>query len=169
MSEADEADIARVLSAARFACERHAGQSKNRQRRPVIDHVLEVAQLVSEAGLPADVVVAAVLHDTIEKSETEPGELEAQFGARVRQLVDAVSDAPWEQKDAIRARLKSSPGEAQSIKCADIVSNLEALARVGELTPRDLDDKAATLAVLLNAAAPLRERATGIVERGVGE
>jgi guanosine-3',5'-bis(diphosphate) 3'-pyrophosphohydrolase len=168
MSEADDGDIARVLHAARFACERHAGQSKNRQRRPVIDHVLEVAQLVSEAGLPGDVVVAAVLHDTIEKSETTPDELEAQFGARVRTLVDAVSDAPWEQKDAIRARLKSSVPEAQSIKCADIISNLEALARVGELTAKDLDEKAATLAVLLNAVAPLRERAAGIVERGVG-
>ena len=169
MNGCDAAGLTLVLRAARFACERHAGQSKNRQRRPVIDHVLEVAQLVSEAGFPVDVVVAAVLHDTIEKSETEPGELEAQFGPRVRALVDAVSDAPWEQKDAIRARLKSSPGEAQSIKCADIISNLEALARVGELTPKDLDEKAATLAVLVHAAAALRERAAGIVERGVGE
>src|ERR1044072_9271043 len=101
MSGCDAAGLALVLRAARFACERHAGQSKNRQRRPVIDHVLEVAQLVSDGGFPVDVVVAAVLHDTIEKSETEPGELEAQFGPRVRALVDEVSDAPWEEKEAI--------------------------------------------------------------------
>ena len=65
MSGADVAALTLVLRAVRLACERHAGQSKNRQRRPVIDHVLEVAQFVSEAGFPPEVVAAAVLHDTI--------------------------------------------------------------------------------------------------------
>jgi (p)ppGpp synthase/HD superfamily hydrolase len=166
MTGVETSSVMLVLHAARFASVRHDGQTKKRQRRPVIDHLLEVAELISAAGLPPDVIAAAVLHDTIEKTATEPAELEQRFGPRVRALVDAVSDAPWESEDAIHARLKAAPAEAQSIKCADIVSNLEALARVGELTAKDREDKAATLAVLTQADASLRERAGRIVARG---
>jgi (p)ppGpp synthase/HD superfamily hydrolase len=165
----DTAGIALVLRAARFACERHAGQSKKRQRRSIIDHCLEVAILVSETGLPSDVVAAAILHDTVEKTDTEQNELEQQFGPRVRALVEAVTDTPGELEQAIHARLKAAPPEAQTIKCADIVSNLEALARVGQLTPDDLEDKAATLAVLTRAAPSLAARAASIIARNVGE
>lgn len=168
MTGATTEDLTLVLCAARFACARHAGQRKNRQRRSVIDHCLEVAQLVAEAGFPADVVAAAILHDTVEKTDTEQHELEEQFGPRVRALVEALTDLPWESEAATRARLKSAPAEAQTIKCADIVSNLEALARVGELTAKDQEDKAATLAVLAHADPALAARAARIFERGAG-
>jgi (p)ppGpp synthase/HD superfamily hydrolase len=169
MTMPNSEDVTLAMRAARLACERHAGQSKKRQRRSVIDHCLEVAQLVSEAGFAGEVVAAAVLHDTVEKGDTEQHELEERFGPRVRALVEAVTDAPWETKQAVHARLKSAPPEAQTIKCADIVSNLEALARVGELTTGDLEDKAATLAVLTDANPALAERAARIIADGVGE
>jgi (p)ppGpp synthase/HD superfamily hydrolase len=162
-------EITLVLRAARFACERHAGQTKKRQRRSIIDHCLEVAILVSEAGLPAAAIAAAVLHDTVEKTETEQRELEEQFGPRVSALVEALTDVPGENEKAAHARLSSAPPEAQTIKCADIVSNLEALARVGQLTPDDLEDKAATLSLLTRADASLAERAVRIIERDKGE
>src|SRR5262245_43710436 len=169
MTAADSAGVTLVLRAARFACERHAGQSKRRQRRSIIDHCLEVAILVSETGQPADVVAAAILHDTVEKTDTKQHELEELFGARVRALVEAVTDAPWESEAAIHARLKSAPAEAQTIKCADIVSNLGGLADVGELTAKDVDDKAATLAVLERADTSLAAHAARIIERGAAE
>jgi (p)ppGpp synthase/HD superfamily hydrolase len=169
MTGATPQDLTLVLRAARLACARHAGQVKNRQRRSVIEHCLEVAQLVAEAGFPGEVVAAAVLHDTVEKTDTELHELEEQFGSRVRALVEAVTDLPGESKAAIHARLKSAPTEAQTIKCADIASNLEALARVGELTTKDLEDKAATLAMLSRADPSLAERAARIIARGAGE
>lgn len=166
MMPADSPGMTLVLRAVRFACDLHAGQSKKRQRRSIIDHCLEVAALVSQAGLPADVVAAAVLHDSMEKTETGPHELEAGFGPIVRALVEAVTDGPGESDESIHARLTSAPAEAQTIKCADIVSNLEALARAGELTAKDLEDKAATLAVLGRADASLAARAAQVVERG---
>jgi (p)ppGpp synthase/HD superfamily hydrolase len=158
-----------VLRAARLACERHSGQSKKRQRRSIIDHCLEVAVLVSETGQSADVVAAAILHDTVEKTDTTQHELEEQFGPRVRKLVEAVTDVPSETEQAIHSRLTSAPAEAQTIKCADIISNLEALARVGELREEDLADKTATLAVLTDADRSLAERAARLIARGVGE
>lgn len=167
MSDGDTSDL--LLRAARFACERHAAQSKPRQKRPVIDHCLEVALLVSEAGLPRAAVAAAILHDTLEKTATSAHELETRFGPRIRALVEAVSDLPGETDAAAKARLKAAPADAQSIKCADIVSNLEALAQKGELRAKDLADKAATLAVLDHADASLAGRAARIIRRGVGE
>jgi (p)ppGpp synthase/HD superfamily hydrolase len=169
MTRPNSEDVTLVLRAARFACARHAGQSKNRQRRSVIDHCLEVAQLVAEAGFPGEVVAAAVLHDTVEKTDTNEHELEERFGRRVRVLVEALTDAPGESEAVAHARLKSAPSEAQTIKCADIVSNLEALARAGELTTKDREDKAATLAVLSRSDPLLAERAARIVARGAGE
>ena len=156
-----------LLRAARFACERHAGQTKPRQKRPVIDHCLEVALLVSEAGLPPDAVAAAILHDTLEKTATVRDELDAQFGQRVGALVEAVSNVPGEADAAAKQRLKAAPADAQSIKCADIISNLEALARKGELTAKDRADKAATLAVLDRAEPTLAARAASVIERGL--
>lgn len=169
MGKASANDIALILRAAHFACTRHTGQSKQRQKRPIADHCLEVALLVDEAGLPPAAVAAAMLHDTLEKTETAQHELEAEFGSHVRELVEAVTDLPWETEEGIRARLAAASAEAQSIKCADIVSNLEALARVGELTPADADKKAGTLAVLKHAEATLLERATRIIARGRAE
>jgi (p)ppGpp synthase/HD superfamily hydrolase len=166
MTLAGENSTTLLLRAARFACERHAGQTKPRQKRPVMDHCLEVALLVSEAGLPAVAVAAAILHDTLEKTATDRHELDAQFGPRVGALVEAVSNVPAEVDAAAKQRLKAAPADAQSIKCADIVSNLEALARKGELTAKDLADKAATLAVLDQAEPTLAARAASVIERG---
>ena len=158
-----------LLRAARFACERHAGQVKPRQRRPVIDHCLEVALLVSEAGLGPEVIAAAILHDTLEKTETRRAEIETRFGAHVSALVEALTDLPSESDAAAKERLGRAPDEAQSIKCADIISNLEALARKGELTAGDRTEKAATLAVLDRADARLAARAASVVEHGIVE
>jgi|SRR5688572_20453429 guanosine-3',5'-bis(diphosphate) 3'-pyrophosphohydrolase len=156
-----------VLRAARFACARHAGQTKPRQKRPVIDHCLEVALLVSGVGLDPEVTAAAILHDTLEKTDTAAHDIEAEFGPRVRALVEAVTDLPWDTEATAKARLKAAAAEAQSIKCADIASNLEALARVSALTVKDLNDKAATLAVLDRANRRLAQRAEQIIAAGV--
>jgi (p)ppGpp synthase/HD superfamily hydrolase len=159
-------DCSSLLRAARFACERYADQNKPRQKRSTIDHCLEVAQLVCDVGLPREVVAAAILHDTLEKTETAHHELDARFGSRIRELVEAVTDLPWDTDEAARARLKTAPSEAQSIKCADIISNLEGLAKAGELTEKDMDEKAAMLAVLNKANDQLVRRAASLVARG---
>lgn len=166
METASGTDASLLLRAARFACERHAGQTKPRQRRPVIDHCLEVALLVSEAGFGPEVVAAAILHDTLEKTATQGPELETRFGSRVSALVEAVTDLPSETEEAARKRLGRASAEAQSIKCADIVSNLEMLAQEGELTAGDRTEKAATLAVLDRAEPTLAARAASIIEHG---
>ena len=163
LSVTDDLDRGLLLRAVRLACARHAGQVKPRQNRLVIDHCLEVAQLVSEAGLDLEVAAAAILHDTLEKTETAAQEIEAEFGPGVRVLVEALTDQPQDTEDSRKARLKAAPAGAQSIKCADVASNLEALARVSALTLKDINDKAATVAVLSRADPQLLRRAQRIL------
>ncbi len=71
-----DAEIVRRLAEAYlFAAERHARQRrKGDAGEPYINHLAEVAALVAEAtaGRDPDLVIAAVLHDTVEDTETTP-------------------------------------------------------------------------------------------------
>jgi len=124
----------RILQAARFAAERHAEQRrKNPAATPYINHPLEVAEHLSTRGGidDEDLLVAALLHDTLEDTATRPEELEAMFGERVRSLVEECSDDKGLEK-AERKRLQiakaphKSPG-ARLIKIADKTCNLRSI------------------------------------------
>ena len=76
-----------LLKATRFAADRHRSQRrKGTDAPPYINHPIEVAYLLAEVGGVTDLItlVAAVLHDTVEDTETTPAEIEALFGAEVR-------------------------------------------------------------------------------------
>src|SRR5690348_15046224 len=125
------ADLQRILSAARFAAERHAGQKrKGEAGEPYINHLIEVAELVacSDDVLDTNLVMAAFLHDTVEDTAVTPQELEQLFGSDVASLVMEVTDdksLPKKVRKALQvknAHKKSS--RAQSLKLADKISNL---------------------------------------------
>lgn len=73
-----------------FARKAHDGQLRA-DGSPYIGHPLEVASIL--AGVEADPpsVAAGLLHDTVEDTPIEPGDVEAEFGPTVRTLVDGVT------------------------------------------------------------------------------
>jgi (p)ppGpp synthase/HD superfamily hydrolase len=75
-----------------FALERHAGQLRGDHYAPFVQHPLEVASLLSLAGYEDAVVASGVLHDVLENTYTDVGELEDRFGETVAALVQAVSE-----------------------------------------------------------------------------
>ena len=99
-----------------------------------MNHLTEVAGLVAAAtgGGDVDLIIAAVLHDTIEDTDTTAVELEAAFGPRIAALVGEVTDDKSLHK-SVRKRLQiehaphASAG-ARLIKMADKTSNLRSLA-----------------------------------------
>lgn len=122
-----------VSEAAEFAARRHNGMSrKGRSDEPYINHLAEVASLLSQAGSSedAELVAAGWLHDTIEDTETTHDELAGRFGLRVAGLVAEVTDdmtlskAERRQKQVADAPHKSAG--AKLIKIADKISNIRA-------------------------------------------
>jgi len=130
-----EAGLLRVLRAAEAASRWHVAQRrKGDAQEPYINHLLEVARLVGDAtgGRDPDLVVAALLHDAIEDCEIAPHTIEAEFGADVRALVQAVTDDKALPK-ATRKQLQidhapGKPRRAKILKLADKTSNLRAMA-----------------------------------------
>jgi guanosine-3',5'-bis(diphosphate) 3'-pyrophosphohydrolase len=120
-----------VSEAADFAARRHSGQQrKGRGSEPYINHIAEVANLLSIAadGIDAELVAAGWLHDAIEDTATTREELAQKFGDRVAALVVEVTDdmtlpkQQRRQKQIVDAPWKS-PG-AKLIKIADKISNI---------------------------------------------
>ena len=83
-------EITELVSAVDFATEKHRGQ-KRKSGEPYITHPLSVAGLLVEWGLDIDTILAGVLHDTLEDTETTIAEIESLFGRDVAFLVDGVT------------------------------------------------------------------------------
>lgn len=131
---ADRSELVRdALEAAREA---HAGQIRNGSGgMPYIDHPVTVAELLAEHGFPDEVLAAALLHDVVEESDTEVGDIRARFGEPVGALVGALTDAeeihPYgRRKDAHRAGVEEAGPDALAIYAADKLANIRALRRV---------------------------------------
>jgi HD domain len=115
-----------------YAERRHADQRRTFDGRPFIEHPLEVVLLLEGAGAPDDVIAAGVLHDTIEKTGADPAELEERFGARVAQLVVAVSEDAGvsgyaQRKAALRQQVAAAGPDALMVFAADKISKVHEL------------------------------------------
>jgi guanosine-3',5'-bis(diphosphate) 3'-pyrophosphohydrolase len=129
-------DILLISRAWHFAAQRHSTQRrKGKAHEPYVNHLAEVAELVATAteGQDANLVAAAVLHDTVEDTATLPAELAAVFNADVASLVLEVTDDKSLDK-AVRKKLQVEHAAAKSnrakfIKLADKTSNLRSLVK----------------------------------------
>ncbi len=84
------ADRELVSRAYRFAAEAHKGQ-KRASGEPYVQHCLAVAAILVELGAPGPVVVAGLLHDTVEDTSVTLSQLSREFGSEVATLVDGVT------------------------------------------------------------------------------
>lgn len=123
-----------------FATEKHAGQTyggpEEGMRIPYINHLASVAMEVSlaavktQAPLHADLAVqGALLHDTIEDTDTTYEEVRALFGGEVADGVMALSKneslpTKKEQMEDSIKRIKLQPQEIWMVKLADRITNL---------------------------------------------
>lgn len=114
-----------------FAAWKHEGQfRKGEGKIPYIHHPIEVAATLAEIGEidDVDVLQAALLHDTVEDTNTSPDEVESHFGFRVRSIVVEVTDDKTLEKQERKAgQIAHAPHlsvEAQALKLADKISNI---------------------------------------------
>jgi len=125
------AAVQEVRRATGFGAWKHTGQiRKGEGNTPYIHHPIEVAAILSEAGAveDSDLLQAALLHDTIEDTETRSTEIETHFGSRVCSIVLEVTDdkslKKQERKAAQIAHAPHLSNEAQALKLADKISNV---------------------------------------------
>lgn len=123
--------LPKILDAASFAAKKHTGQKrKGSDGQPYINHPLEVASLLANVGKvdDVDVIVAGLLHDTVEDCGVSREEIEERFGETVAGYVSEVTDDKSLSK-AERKRLQVEHAPhlshgAKQIKLADKISNI---------------------------------------------
>src|SRR5688572_13561081 len=123
--------LAKLVDALAFAAERHSPQRrKDEAASPYINHPISVMRVLAiEAGIDDDdILCAALLHDTIEDTDTTEQELEQRFGARVTAIVVALTDdkslPKQERKDRQVRHAPDLSRDAALVKLADKICNL---------------------------------------------
>ncbi len=124
-------DIGLILQAAHFAADKHRDQLRKGSRRtPYINHPLEVAERLNRVGGIDDptILVAAVLHDTIEDTEATEAEIARLFGPEIARLVvELTIDKEPHWTDRKRSEIdmaRSLSPAAKLIKLSDKTSNV---------------------------------------------
>ncbi len=120
-----------ILKAAQFAAHKHRDKKrKGKDKTPYINHPIEVAHILyAEGGISdPEIIAAALLHDTIEDSQTTYDELRGQFGARIADIVVEVTDTkfldPRTRKKLQSVKAGQASAAGQQIKIADKICNL---------------------------------------------
>ena len=136
-----EADLAMVEKAYRFADAAHQGQ-KRKSGEPFIAHPVEVALILADLRMDADTLCAALLHDTVEDTDTTEDQLADEFNAQVAQLVQGVTKITQievesltdEQAATIRKMFVAMSKDIRVIviKLADRLHNMRTLSALRE-------------------------------------
>ena len=120
-----------LFRALAFAATKHRDQRrKDVEASPYINHPIAVAHVLSvEAGVDdEETLLAALLHDTVEDTQTTFEELDKEFGSRVSRLVAEMTDDKSLPKD-VRKELQiehaaSASDQAKLVKIADKITNI---------------------------------------------
>lgn len=168
----NEIERARLFAAAAHAA---VGQRRKYTGEPYHVHLVEVADLVSEVGGTTDMICAAMLHDTLEDTQVSEELLREEFNDEIVDLVVWLTDVSTKadgnraaRKALDAAHIASAPEEAQTIKCADIISNVTSIVQHDPDFARVyLLEKQAQLAVLTKADPILWQRANDAVINGM--
>lgn len=128
---ADPSTIGLVIQAAHFAADKHRDQRRKGVRNtPYINHPLEVAERLNRIGgiEEATVLVAAILHDTIEDTETTRAELARLFGNEIAALVAELTDETgltWQERKRMEIEhAQHLSHRAKMIKLVDKTCNV---------------------------------------------
>jgi guanosine-3',5'-bis(diphosphate) 3'-pyrophosphohydrolase len=126
-----EQDFSLLLSAVKFAADRHRGQRrKDADASPYINHPIAVAETLWNVGHVRDIntIVAAILHDTLEDTDATAEEIAGLFGQEILSVVQEVTDDKSLPKaERKRLQIVNAPHKsvaAKQIKLADKMNNI---------------------------------------------
>lgn len=119
--------------ALKFATEAHGDQQRKFTSEPYIEHPKRVAETVRTVPHTSEMVCAAYLHDVVEDTPVEIGEIRDRFGDKVAKLVEELTDEYMKvnyphlnrkarKEKEVERQANMSP-EAKTIKLADVIDN----------------------------------------------
>jgi (p)ppGpp synthase/HD superfamily hydrolase len=115
-----------------FATRKHNGYKRKGTDIPYISHPMEVMQILTETRCRENVIIAGILHDTLEDTEATSAEILDLFGEEVLNLVSAESEdksKTWkERKQATIDSLADASLDVKMVCLADKISNLRSMA-----------------------------------------
>lgn len=125
-----------LFDAIEFAARAHAGQYRKASKIPYLVHPLKVAEILIQHGCAQEVVIAGLLHDTIEDTPIAFDTIAEQFGNHIAELVQAVTEPEktesWHhRKQHTIETLKTAPNEVLQIALADKLDNIRSI-RAGQ-------------------------------------
>jgi (p)ppGpp synthase/HD superfamily hydrolase len=132
-----------------YAARCHAGQRRESDGAPYIEHLSEVARLLRDAGCADAIVAAGLLHSVLQDTDVSAAELRARFGVTVSELVQATTDdcvGSYPQRmHALREQIRNADHDAALLFAANEIAEVRELAdevrreraRVGAYTTRD--------------------------------
>ncbi|MDP3979947.1 MAG: HD domain-containing protein [Chlamydiota bacterium] len=123
-------DNKHLLFAISFAARAHKNQFRNDNETPYISHAFRVCMILRQVFQVDDeeVLAAAVLHDTIEDTNTDFDNIDSHFNRKIAKWVSMLSKDKRlledEREIAYEERIRSAPVEVKLIKLADIYDNI---------------------------------------------
>ena len=126
----------RVWRAREFATVAHQSQTCKYSGRPYIEHPIAVARMVARFDHDEDMIIAALLHDTVEDTSVTIREIECVFGAGVMAFVSDLTDVSRpadgnrvarKQKDLLHTA--AAQPRAKTVKLMDLVHNSVSIVR----------------------------------------
>lgn len=167
-----------IARATLFADQAHDGQLRKFSGLPYISHPMEVMQIVRGVCNDDDVLAAAVLHDVIEDCGVTYTDLMLEFNENIAHLVYQVTNAADDEVGdrIVRAYINrnvmaNANDDAQTIKLADIISNLSGIDLALECDPAwakmYLEEKVDMINVLTRGDATLKKRAASLAAEGI--
>lgn len=122
-----------IKRAVEFARKAHEGYVRKGTNIPYITHPLETAVIVAQMTSEEEMIVAALLHDTMEDAGVKYEEIEREFGFRVAELVCVESEdktKSWiQRKTATLEHLKSAARDIKILTLGDKLSNMRTTSR----------------------------------------
>ncbi|MFA7387157.1 MAG: HD domain-containing protein [Thiohalobacteraceae bacterium] len=130
-----ETDLGTLFKALAYAAHKHKDQRrKDVSAPPYINHPIALATILCNEARHCDVetLCGALLHDTLEDTDTTPEDLHREFGATICAIVQAVSDDQRLPKaDCKRLQIEhaaQASDQAKRVKLADKIANLRDMA-----------------------------------------
>lgn len=126
-------NVRKINEACKYAVEKHSNQKRKGKDIPYIVHPLEVMTILYRMGADSDLLVAGVLHDTVEDTDATLGDIKALFGDGVAELVAAHTEdksLSWEERKELSCKeLITAPKRVQMLVLADKLSNIREMAQ----------------------------------------